>query len=79
MNTDCQVYIASNLRGGGGHRKKNPLYIEDPLKNIVGKGQNAGDQNFLLFPQFFLPIRVQIRSFSPFLTMLSKGIFPRLV
>ena len=25
------------------------------LKNIVGKGENAGNQHFLLFPQCFLP------------------------
>ena len=25
------------------------------FKNIVGKGENAGDQHFLLFPQCFLP------------------------
>ena len=24
-------------------------------KNIVGKGENAGNQHFLLFPQCFLP------------------------
>ena len=26
-----------------------------PSENIVGKGENAGDQPFLLFPQRFLP------------------------
>ena len=30
------------------HRKK-------PFENIVGKGENAGNQHFLLFPQCFLP------------------------
>ena len=30
--------------------QKKPLY-----ENIVGKGQNAGKQNFLPFPQYFLP------------------------
>ena len=25
------------------------------FENIVGKGENAGDQHFLLFPQCFLP------------------------
>ena len=25
------------------------------LRNIVGKGENAGNQHFLLFPQCFLP------------------------
>ena len=28
---------------------------KDPLENIVGKGENAGNQHFLLFPQCFLP------------------------
>ena len=27
---------------------------EKPLENIVGKGENAGNQHFLLFPQCFL-------------------------
>ena len=26
------------------------------FENIVGKGENAGDQHFLLFPQCLLPI-----------------------
>ena len=26
-----------------------------PFKDIVGKGENAGDLHFLLFPQYFLP------------------------
>ena len=26
-----------------------------PVENIVGKGENAGDQHFLLFPQSFRP------------------------
>ena len=26
-----------------------------PFENIVGKGENAGNQHFLLFPQCFLP------------------------
>ena len=26
-----------------------------PFENIVGKGENAGYQHFLLFPQCFLP------------------------
>ena len=28
-----------------------------PLQNIVGKGENAGYQHFLLFLQYFLPCR----------------------
>ena len=27
-----------------------------PLENIVEKGENAGDQHFLLFSQYFLPL-----------------------
>ena len=29
----------------------------EPVENIVGKGENAGDQHFHLFPQCFLPIK----------------------
>ena len=29
--------------------------IKSPFENIVGKGENAGNQHFLLFPQCFLP------------------------
>ena len=33
-------------------------------KNILRKGENAGDQHFLLFSQHvFLPLRRQIKSF----------------
>ena len=28
---------------------------KEPFENIVGKGENAGTQHFLLFPQYFLP------------------------
>ena len=41
--------------------------------NIVGKGENAGFQHFLLFPQCWFP------AFSPFPTMLLKGFFLRVV
>ena len=34
---------------------------EKPLENIVGKGENAGKQHFLLFPQFFLPCQKKIK------------------
>ena len=33
----------------------NDPHTEEPFANIVGKGKNAGDQHFLLFPQCFLP------------------------
>ena len=29
--------------------------MERTFKNIVGKGENAGNQHFFLLPQFFLP------------------------
>ena len=32
----------------------NDLEEEDFLQNILGKGENAGNQHFLLFPQYFL-------------------------
>ena len=36
---------------------------EKPFKHIEGKGENAGNQHFLLFPQCFLPFPIQISSF----------------
>ena len=29
------------------------IFVFDRIENIVGKGENAGDQQFLLFPQCF--------------------------
>ena len=34
-----------------------------PFENTVGKGENAGNQHFLLFPQCFLPIPKRIYDF----------------
>ena len=34
-----------------------------PFENIVGKRENAGNHNFLLFPQCFLPFPKQISTF----------------
>ena len=42
------------------HNLDLPLEIE----NIVGKGENAGNQYFLLFPQCFLLFPTQISSFE---------------
>ena len=28
----------------------------EPFEKLVGKGENAGNQHFVLFPQGFLPI-----------------------
>ena len=36
-----------------------------PFKNIVGKGENAGNQHFPLFPQCFIPFPKQISIFQP--------------
>ena len=35
-----------------------------PFENIVGKGENAGNQHFLLFPQCFLSFPKQISIFG---------------
>ena len=42
----------------------NDLPIQKTLKNIEGKGENAGNQHFLLFPQCFLPNHKQIDHLS---------------
>ena len=36
-----------------------------PNKNIVGKGENAGNQHFLLFQQCFPPFDREIATFEP--------------
>ena len=38
------------------------------FENIVGKGENAGNQHFLLFPQCFLPATKQISIFQSHLS-----------
>ena len=52
------------------------------FENIVGKGENAGNQHFLLFPQCFLPFPNQISIFHPHLFcclhMLSFGAVEKL-
>ena len=37
------------------------------FQNIVGKGENAGNQHFLLNPQCFLPFLNQISTFESYL------------
>ena len=37
---------------------------EKPFENIVGKGENAGKQHFLLFPQWFLLYQGQNMQFE---------------
>ena len=34
------------------------------FENIVGKGENAGNQHFLLFPQYFQPYQREKSSFK---------------
>ena len=29
------------------------MFVSEYVENIVGKGENAGYQHFLLFPQYF--------------------------
>ena len=38
---------------GKGLNDKNDISVFDTVENIVGKGENAGYQHFLLFPQCF--------------------------
>ena len=46
--------------------KTRPLTIlkKKPFENVVGKGENAGNQYFLLFPQCFLAIQRRISVFK---------------
>ena len=46
-----------------------------PFENIVGKGENAGNQLFLLFPQYFLPFPKQISFFQSLLFLSSSNAF----
>ena len=39
-----------------------------PFENIVGKGENASHQHFLLFPQCFLPFSKEISIFQSHLS-----------
>ena len=34
------------------------------FENIVGKGENAGNQHYLLFPQFLIPYKRQSKTFE---------------
>ena len=36
-----------------------------PFENIVGKGENAGHQHFLLFPQCFIGYQINTEQFEP--------------
>ena len=60
----------------------NDPQTERPFENIVGKGENAGNQHFLLYPQCFLLFPKQISTFKLFLfcflQMLSVWISPKI-
>ena len=46
----------------------------EPFENIVGKGENAGNQHFLLFPQCLYPFKTKF-IFSAELSLLSANAF----
>ena len=46
-----------------------------PFENIVGKGENAGNQHFLLFPQCFLPCPTSDFNVRITLILLSANLF----
>ena len=45
---------------------------EKPFDNIVGKGENAGNQHFHLFPQCYLPFPKPILGFLVAFILLSS-------
>ena len=47
------VQIESNCRRQKKKVLEKIIFVFDRVENIVGKGQNAGYQHFLLFPQCF--------------------------
>ena len=57
------------------HNFKRPHLIMKPFENIVRKGENTGDQHFLLFPQCFLPFQKQISNFSVSFILSSANAF----
>ena len=47
----------------------------EAFENIVRKGENAGNQPFLLFPQYFLPVPKQISVLSVTFIVSSANLF----
>ena len=45
------------------------------FENILGKGENAGNQHFLLFPKCFLPFPKTNCNFSVTFILLSANVF----
>ena len=50
-------------------------FREKPFENIVGKGENAGNQHFLLFPKCFLPYENQIIIIQAISKQFSANVF----
>ena len=50
---------------------------KEPLEKVVGKGENAGNQHFLLFPQCFLSYWQQISIFLFTFKLLSVWTSPK--
>ena len=46
-----------------------------PIENIVGKGENTGNQYFFLFPQCFIPFPYQTSIFDSHLFLSSAYAF----
>ena len=44
--------------------KKLTTLEKEAVENILGKGENGGNQHFLLFPQYFQPFPTQISIFQ---------------
>ena len=71
MNTGPCILTQACWGGGGKQESMNttlldplPRKVKKPIQNIVGKGENADHQHFLLFPQSFLPNQRKIALFE---------------
>ena len=51
--------LIAQLAGKFNSLPHNSNLRKKPFENIVGKGENAGNQHFLLCPQCFLPSQVE--------------------
>ena len=54
--TDNKILDQSNFKANADDKFKvnqKTKFVHNGVKNIVGKGENAGYEHFLLFPQYF--------------------------
>ena len=58
------LYVKPVLLNSLQHNPDLTTLRKKPFENIVGKGENAGNQHFLFFPQCFLPFPKQISIFD---------------